>query len=191
MARLALLAVGLTLASLAASAHGGRGAATCGVERWAVKTLTDPAAAQVRLTPRPTTVDALRALRVPRVSAATPRIPGIETTTYRVRARLVELKSEDDGDVHLVIASPRTGGTMIVEFPSPACTRGGRDRAAMTRARAALSHACGAAESRFTRLRGLATVTGVGFVDVKHGQAGVAPNGIELHPVLAFRSTIC
>jgi hypothetical protein len=29
-------------------------------------------------------------------------------------------------------------------------------------------------------------VTGVGFFDAMHGQAGVAPNGIELHPVLRF-----
>ena len=27
-------------------------------------------------------------------------------------------------------------------------------------------------------------VTGIGFFDPTHGQAGVAPNGIELHPVL-------
>jgi hypothetical protein len=30
------------------------------------------------------------------------------------------------------------------------------------------------------------TITGVGFWDAKHGQTGVAPNGIELHPVLGF-----
>jgi hypothetical protein len=32
-----------------------------------------------------------------------------------------------------------------------------------------------------------ATVTGVAFFDYYHGQAGVAPNAIELHPVLGFR----
>jgi hypothetical protein len=32
-----------------------------------------------------------------------------------------------------------------------------------------------------------AVVTGVVFFDFKHGQTGVAPNAIELHPVLAFR----
>ena len=34
---------------------------------------------------------------------------------------------------------------------------------------------------------GLATVTGVAFFDFFHGQSGVAPNAIELHPILAFR----
>src|SRR5438874_8825121 len=29
-------------------------------------------------------------------------------------------------------------------------------------------------------------VTGVGFFDFKHGQSGVAPNAIELHPVLSL-----
>lgn len=29
-------------------------------------------------------------------------------------------------------------------------------------------------------------MTGVGFFDVIHGQTGVAPNGIELHPVVSF-----
>jgi hypothetical protein len=28
------------------------------------------------------------------------------------------------------------------------------------------------------------SVTGVGFFDVVHGQMGMAPNGLELHPVL-------
>jgi hypothetical protein len=30
-------------------------------------------------------------------------------------------------------------------------------------------------------------VTGVAFFDFDHGQTGVTPNAIELHPVLAFR----
>jgi hypothetical protein len=51
----------------------------------------------------------------------------------------------------------------------------------------ALVRSCGApSQSRFTRLRGTAKIDGVGFVDIKHGQRGVAPNGIELHPVLRF-----
>jgi hypothetical protein len=31
-----------------------------------------------------------------------------------------------------------------------------------------------------------AQITGVAFFDFLHGQTGVAPNGIELHPVLGF-----
>jgi hypothetical protein len=39
----------------------------------------------------------------------------------------------------------------------------------------------------FDRLWGTATITGVGFFDYQHGQTGVAPNAIELHPVLGFK----
>ena len=37
------------------------------------------------------------------------------------------------------------------------------------------------------RLCRRARVTGVAFFDYEHGQTGVAPNAIELHPILAFR----
>jgi hypothetical protein len=37
------------------------------------------------------------------------------------------------------------------------------------------------------RVCGRASITGVAFFDFKHGQTGVAPNAIELHPVLKFR----
>ncbi len=39
--------------------------------------------------------------------------------------------------------------------------------------------------------KGRATVTGVGFFDIPHGQTGVAPNAIELHPVLKFLASSC
>lgn len=40
--------------------------------------------------------------------------------------------------------------------------------------------------SSWRRLTIAVTVTGVGFFDFKHGQSGVAPNAIELHPVLGI-----
>jgi len=59
----------------------------------------------------------------------------------------------------------------------------------MRTARAALVGAFGQpSSSQFTNLTGTATVTGVGFFDFLHGQTGVAPNGIELHPVIGFTS---
>lgn len=97
---------------------------------------------------------------------------------------------EDDSDVHLVIADPRNRRqTMISEFPATGCTKGATAsaRGKMKRARTALIKACGKPTSKFTSLNGTAKLTGVGFWDVKHGQRGLAPNGIELHPVLSFR----
>lgn len=165
----------------------------CGTERWPVKTLTDQRARLVNLTPRRTTVDALRGKRVVR-DARGRRARGVERTTYRVTASLVGFKTEEDGDVHLVIAAPgRRSHTMIVELPDGACTRGAAPdlRRRMSRALAAIRRACGSPTGAFTRLTGTATVTGVGFFDAIHGQTGVAPNGIELHPVLSFSSRSC
>jgi hypothetical protein len=162
------------------------------VERWAVKTLTDPAARLVSLTPQPTTIAALR--RLPRPAAPVVRVPGVETTTYRVRARLLGFKVESDSDVHLVIADPQSGGTMIAEFPASYCTVGApqHDRTLMAQARQALVRACGQPNPGFfTTLSGTAMINGVGFFDFDHGQRGVAPNAIELHPVLAFANAHC
>jgi divalent metal cation (Fe/Co/Zn/Cd) transporter len=56
---------------------------------------------------------------------------------------------------------------------------------------AAAMFAVAAAKSRtgrrFDLLRGAATITGVGFFDYHHSQTGVAPNEIELHPVIGFK----
>ena len=68
----------------------GHAAATCGVERWRVKTLTDPDVANINFTPKDTTVNALRALPSPGVGTHSPRLPGAEVRVYRVRATLVE-----------------------------------------------------------------------------------------------------
>jgi hypothetical protein len=166
--------------------------ATCGVERWAVKTLTDRAASRINFYPRRTTVSALRRLRP---TSTYTRGRGVERRTYRVRARLIEAKLEADQDFHLVIADLRhPAQTMIVEFPDPACTRGAasKRRLQMQNARARFLNACGIpSSSSFESLSGAATISGVGFFDFIHGQTGVAPNGIELHPVLAFSHARC
>lgn len=171
------------------------GGVTCGKERWSIKTLSDSAATSVNFRPKNTTVHRLRGLPPPGVGFSTPRIRGVETTTYRVKAELVEMKREDDHDIHLVIGEPNhRDRTMIVEFPDVSCpgARSSAKRTVMGKARHALTKACGSpGSSSFRRLKGTATITGVGFFDVKHGQTGVAPNGIELHPVLRFRSGGC
>jgi hypothetical protein len=166
LAAVVLVPVTALPATTATSREAGASRIACGSERWPVKTLTDSMARQVNLVPRPTTVRALR--RIPRPSSPPEngRVRPIETTTYRVRARLVRSKFEDEQDFHLVIADPVTGGTMIVEFPAFSCTRAARPalRRRMQAARAAFIRACGTpSASDFTQLRGTATITGVGF----------------------------
>ncbi len=195
-------AIAIVMAALIAAAVMGvlvRGtavhaAATCGVERWSVKTLQDPGGRALDLsTFKKTTVSALRSKPVQRGPGGS-RGSGVESTVYQVPARLVEAKVEDDDDIHLVIKGVTTAGTMIVEFPTVACssnaTAGAKSR--MKNARNAFVAACGLpGRSSFTMLKGKATIRGVGFFDFLHGQRGVAPNGIELHPVLRFMDATC
>jgi len=170
--------------------------AQCGTERWAVKTFTDKAATKVNFeTVKLRGVTSLRRLHVPAgLKASSTRRRGAERSVYRVTALLTEMRREGDSDIHLVITDPTSGGTMIAEFPTFTCTKTAAKavRGDMRQARKALAAACGGEPgSKPVPLAGTATLTGIGFFDVIHGQTGVAPNGIELHPVLAFESADC
>jgi hypothetical protein len=155
----------------------------CGVERWAVKTGTDPAAADVRLRPAvDTTVAKLTAILAP--ADPRTRVAPEEDTVYRVRATLTEYKREDDHDVHAVIVS--AGQSMIVELPDPACAAGSAFLPQIRHARHQFDDHFGAATTRWRLTHTAVSVRGVGFFDEKHGQRGVARNGIELHPVLSI-----
>ena len=110
---------------------------------------------------------------------------GAEMRTWRIRVRLLWQKLEDDSDVHLVVADPATGRTMIAELPSPDCVGAAAGPASsMAAARATLARTCGEATTSFTRLSGTATIDGVAFFDFAHGQRGAPANQVELHPVL-------
>lgn len=163
----------------------------CGTERWPVKTLSDPDAAHVDFNPVNTTVTKLRSTLAPSSLPQSSRIAPTELTVFSVTAQLLDFKLEEDRDIHLVIADPSDpSATMIVEFPNADQCSGAITSAHaedMKAARAALVAGFGQPHSSgFTHLSGTATVTGIGFFDFLHGQRGVAPNGIELHPVLAF-----
>ena len=163
----------------------------CGVERWPIKTLSDPDAAQVNFTPVQSTVAELRGLAPPPSLPHSSRIAPTELTVFTVTAQLVEMKLEEDRDIHMVIAEPSDPtATMITEFPDADQCSGAVASAhaqEMRTARTALIAAFGQpSSSQFTSISGSASVTGVGFFDFLHGQTGVAPNGIELHPVIGF-----
>jgi hypothetical protein len=153
---------------------------TCGSERWPVKVGTDAQAAGVSLAPKPTTVATLDALAAAGGGAS--RETPTETTLWELRdVTLTEIKLESDDDYHLVVS--QAGKTMIVEVPSPGCARAGAWACLVSRTRSAI-------DGKYTVTASpsypAATVTmrGIGFFDYPHGQTGVAPNAIELHPVL-------
>ncbi len=149
-----------------------------------MKTLTDPAADRVNLTPVPATVEQLAALHVPEeFSRDAARLPS-EFQTYIVQATLVEFKEEDDSDIHLVIAGA-SGEAMIAEIPEPTCAEGARVEAQIARARVRFIDIYGQpSRTSWSEVNGPITVTGVLFFDAPHGQRGIAPNAVELHPVL-------
>jgi hypothetical protein len=157
----------------------------CGVERWAVKTLSDPDAGTVNLVAKHATVVGLNALPAPTLpDDSTTRLPS-ERQAFRLTATLVKYKLEADEDIHLVLAAG--GKTMIAEMPSVHCDSGARARYAMLVARERLEREYGPASGHWTYVGQQATVTGVRFFDFNHGQSGVADNAVELHPVFGFK----
>jgi hypothetical protein len=178
----ALIAAGSAVAVAAALASPGsrarsavlsrstRGGGACGVERWTVKTLQD----RPRLLPaRKTTIHHL--ITRPAPSSLPDRRLPFERHVFTVVAAVVLVRPEADSDLHLVLQ--QGGNHMIAEAPAPYC-----DKHATPLRRRQMR----AARSR-ARLCARARVTGVAFFDYDHGQTGVAPNAIELHPILRFR----
>lgn len=160
---------------------------TCGAERWPVKTMTDPDALRVDLIPHAATVTELRRLVAPPDLYRDERVKPVEFTTYVVRAVVSEFKLEDDRDIHVVIRTPdNSRETMIVELVDPECEGAimSSQRKEMGSARSAFVAICGLPQAHFVQCPVELEVVGVAFFDVVHGQTGVAPNGIELHPVL-------
>ncbi len=174
-----VLHVATVLAALSINSLG-----QCGVERWPVKTGTDADSKLVSLNSvTPTTIANLAALPAPSNKPNNNRVQPTETTLFVLNATLTEFKLEDDSDYHLVLSDP-AGKTMIVEIPSPNCVGSGSPFTA------GIANARSEFDARFKPTTSFKTanvpvqVKGVGFFDFLHGQTGVAPNGIELHPVL-------
>ncbi|GAC1690913.1 MAG: hypothetical protein PVS3B3_13650 [Ktedonobacteraceae bacterium] len=156
----------------------------CGVERWSVKTGTDPDASLINLqSTTKTTIATLTSLPAPSSIPANNRVQPTETTVFQLNATLTEYKLEPDSDYHLIL-NDGAGNTMIGEIPDPTCV--GSSSPLLSSIQKARSEF----DARYTTTSSYQTanvpviVTGVGFFDFLHGQTGVAPNGIELHTVL-------
>lgn len=137
-----------------------------------------------------------------------------ETTVWRLKAEVTLAKLEQDGDYHLVLKGA-SGKTMIGEIPKPDPAYVGNAvwRADILTARNAVDKQVGKAlapvdfnpaamapptRDRFetgpmadetaamTPVGAQATIIGVGFFDSDHGQIGVAPSAIEIHPILSI-----
>jgi hypothetical protein len=155
----------------------------CGMQRWGVKTLTDPAASQVDLTPQLTEITDLITLPAP--LQPLDRQAG-ELVTYELSGTITLAKLELDKDIHMVLSDGTN--TMIIEAVDPSCAPNSRvlDQISAVRKAVETQFPVAAAGGRQVATVS-ATVTGVAFFDSLHGQDGVAKNGIELHPLLSFQ----
>jgi len=158
--------------------------AQCNSERWSIKTGTDADASQINLNAKTsTTIANMRALTAPGTIPDENRIKPTETTVWVISATLVKFIRAYDSDYHMVIADS-AGRTMIAEIPDPDCVGPGSPLAA------GIAHARAQFEAKFNPSDDFQTVnvpvqiTGVGFFDYQEGQEGVAPNAIELHPII-------
>jgi len=163
--------------------------AQCGVERWSVKTGTDPQAPSVPLGSWISTTiynmqQSVRPASLPSNGRVSPR----ETNQYRITGTLTKYKRETDSDYHLVIQDG-AGRTIIVELPNINCVGAGSPfRSGISNARAQFDAKLTATTS-FKTVSAPVALRGPGFWDYLHGQTGVAPNGIEIHPVLDIAFT--
>ncbi|HVT11640.1 MAG TPA: hypothetical protein VHE55_05195 [Fimbriimonadaceae bacterium] len=161
-------------------------------ERWGTKTGVGGDSDQIDFAhPKETTVADLIGLPRPdglptRGGPGSDRFGPVEKTAYTIDAKLIryKLEEEDDQDFHIVITDYKNPGlTMIVEIPDPrAVDPSSPWRDQIAKARQVFEDAFHPI-SRFTRRTAHLRITGIGFFDFLHGQSGVAPNGIELHPV--------
>jgi len=169
----------LLLLLLAASSSPQVKPGQCGHDRWAVKTLTDRDRRRVDLAPVETTISKLIAVRIHEIPyPEDARIEPEELKVYRLRATLIEVRHEQDSDLHLLLADPDNSvARMVAEIPAPECARGSGFEERFVTARRLIAS---------LSLPALVEVTGVGFWDYIHGQdvKGSARNGFELHPVL-------
>jgi len=161
----------------------GHSFAQCGVERWSVKTGTDQDAGLINLSPTATTVSSLWSNPAPGTLPDDQRVKPAETTVWVMNATLKKFVLSYDSDYHLVI-SDSVGRTMIAEIPKPNCVGPGSPLAAGIAHARAQFDAVLTATTTFQTVDIPVQITGVGFFDYLEGQDGIAPNGIELHPVI-------
>jgi hypothetical protein len=152
---------------------------------WPFKIGTDPDAHDVAMIPVPTTIAELIAIPHVERPPGMRRIAPAELRTYTLRdVRLSSFQRSPDGDVHMVLADAE-GHTMIAEATPPGCTGEHSPwRARIAEVRAVVDDVVG--QSLIGWGHRTISMTGVGYMDSLHGQPGVAPNGMEIHPVLAI-----
>jgi len=168
----------------------------CGTERWKVKTLTDSTVGNIDPDEVVKTINWFRTRTRPNSLPNNTRLIGIETMTFKVRGKVIAYKREGgvhgDRDFHVVLAQVNNlSKTMVVEFADPECANvcSSTFLSQMQQARQDFIDNVGQPTGSFKEPDEdiVIEVIGIGFFDRLHGQRGMAPSGIEIHPVLSMR----
>jgi hypothetical protein len=156
----------------------------CGVERWHVKILTDPASANINWNSIGTTLAEQNAFPTISMSEDTIRMD-FEKQVVSVQATIVAFKKEDDKDIHLILID-NASDSMIAEIPGTVCgeVAASPHAADFQSAAAWVANNLGTPSTEFKQVNKPVTVTGILFQDFAHGQDGHAKNYREIHPVL-------
>lgn len=160
----------------------------CGVERWAVKTLSDPAATSVDFANvRQTTIRELNQFPTRCSGLPSSRTYAEEFRFFEIVGRVTYVRREDDRDYHVALEDLSDPSYSIVtEVADPMCSGAISSPYAgsMQVARDQLLSISSGQPG--TLLGSIIRVRGVGFFDFNHGQRGRARNCMELHPLLSI-----
>jgi hypothetical protein len=167
------------------------GGLACGVERWFVKTLSDPDAGSVN-------VDAITPISIRELNGFETHCSGLperrafgeEFKVFEVTGRITFVAHEDDRDYHIALEDPDAPGfTAVTELADILCAG-----AVMSPHFSSLSAADAMwrilldGRSPAALVGTTVRVRGVGFYDFAHGQRGRSQNCIELHPIVSILS---
>ena len=156
-----------------------------GKSRWDEKTLNDSKESQINFNPLRTTIAYLISTKPSKTITNSTLRFGIELNTYTFECRIKDYRLEEDGDYHIVLTDLiDKSKTMIGEIPNPNCSsvQKSKHNYQFLEARKFFENCL--FKSKLDT--GVYIISGVAFYDIVHGQLGVAPNGIEIHPILNF-----
>src|SRR3954468_15580731 len=165
-------------------------AASCAFTRSDVKSLRDADASRIQGNDVVTTsIAALNAIPSHCGPTRDHRVREEEFHVYQVIGRIGRVKREPDHDIHIVLEDPANPAEHLVVESNDPTFRGNVTSPYHERLLAArktleeLVRESGATD--LGELRGIVVrVTGVGFFDLNHFQAGRSRSCIELHPIL-------
>lgn len=171
-----------------ASVEPGTSGLMCGIERWPVKTLSDPSATSVDMSVAPTTT--IAALN--QFTAHCSGIPSLRTypeefKTFEVTGRILVVRSEDDHDYHIALQDLNDPSvTIVTEIADPSCEGSVTSpfRQLLGQTRNAFNAIIGG-RALSAMVGETLKVRGVGFYDFNHGQTGRSQSCLEIHPVIS------